>query len=328
MIRKTLRITLFVLLLASLSIASIQAQEADNPIIFEFTEEPVVRHGERGDWDGRHTSAGAVIYHDDQFHMFRNGYQGWPLPSQFGYMVSDDGINWTEVQEEPVFTHEQIPVDVRLALLTSVLIEDDGTWVFYFTLWPENDTSRPSGIIRATADSPTGTWDIDDTLVIQPGEEGAWDAGFIGMSTVLKTEDGYVMYYSGNDDEAWAIGRATSEDGITWIKDEDPILTREQEWEEAMQDARVVQTEQGYVMLYNSGTGNYNFATSLDGITWERIQDTPIIPRSTFQRTPWLPTLAYHDGTYFAYIERDALRGTDIYAGTYTGDMIAITEAE
>lgn len=321
MIRASLRITLFVLTLGLMTSLFAAAQDEPEGIVFDFRDEAVVEYGERSDWDSRHTSAGAVIYHDGQFHMFRNGYRGWPLPSQVGYLVSDDGVNWTEVQEDPVFLHEDVPFDVKLTLLNSAHVEDDGTWVFYFSLWPEDQTMRPSGMVRATADSPTGTWTMHDEILIEPGPEGAWDGNFIGISSVLKTEDGYMMFYGGNDGDEWAVGLATSEDGLTWEKQPEPVLTKAFDWEQAIQDPRVVQTEDGFVMLYNGGNEVYNFATSEDGLIWERVQETPIIPRSTFRRHPWLPTLAYHEGIYFAYIEVDSRVGTDVFVGTYAGVM-------
>src|SRR5687768_6024087 len=81
------------------------AAAQDNEIADVFTlfsAEPVVTRGERDEWDGRYTDPGAVVYHDGLFHMFRNGFRGWPASVQIGYLTSPDGLNWTEVREEPV----------------------------------------------------------------------------------------------------------------------------------------------------------------------------------------------------------------------------------
>jgi len=317
----------FVLLISSITVF---AQET--AISFEFQEDAIVQYGASGEWDSRHTGAGAVIYHDGQFHMFRNGYQAWLYPSGIGYLTSDDGINWEEVQEDPVFMQEQIPFEVKTALLTSALVEEDGTWVFYFALFHSIGSEDPTGIVRATADSPTGEWTVDEEFLLEAGTEGEWDSSLIAVTSVIRTEDGYLMHYAADDGEIYAIGLATSEDGINWTKYDDPatdsvsdpVFVHESDWEVNVQDPRVVETDEGFVMLYSSFDENfrnqgYNFAFSEDGITWERVADEAIIPREAFSRNPWFPTLAYHDGTYLVYIEVDSRAGTDIFVGTYEG---------
>ncbi len=324
----------FVLLISSLILMA-----QDTTILFEFETDAVVRYGPRNEWDGRHTSAGAVVYHDGLFHMFRNGYPRWLAPTGIGYLTSEDGITWEEVQEDPVFTQDQIPFEVATTLLTAAIPEDDGTWTFYFGLFHRQAPRAPWGIVRATADSPTGTWTVDEEYVIMPGSEGAWDDHAITITSVLRTDEGYRMYYTADDGEAWAIGLATSEDGIHWAKyddpettelayaESDPILIKDSDWEIHIQDPRVVQTPDGYVMLYSSFDGSfnnqgYNLAMSEDGIHWERLSDVPILPRETFPRNPWYPSLVYHDDIYYAYFEVDSRAGTDIFVATYKGSLI------
>jgi hypothetical protein len=59
------------------------AYDPDNAIIW---------HGESGEWDGQYTDPGAAIYYEGQFHMFRNGFVGWPAWSGAAYHTSPDGI--------------------------------------------------------------------------------------------------------------------------------------------------------------------------------------------------------------------------------------------
>src|SRR5215208_4112701 len=128
---------LMLALLALLVFTPIAAAQDDEvaDIFTLFSDDPVVMRGERGEWDGRYTDPGAVVYHDGLFHMFRNGFQGWPAPVQIGYLTSPDGLNWTEVSEEPVLTSDEVPFAGVAALAASVLVEDDGTWVLYFYTW-------------------------------------------------------------------------------------------------------------------------------------------------------------------------------------------------
>ena len=60
-----------------------------------FGDEPIVSKGESGTWDDRYTDPGAVVFYDGIFHMFRNGFRGYPAESQVGYVTSTDGYTWT-----------------------------------------------------------------------------------------------------------------------------------------------------------------------------------------------------------------------------------------
>ena len=330
-----MKITCYHVLVFVLLFSGIIISAQDNTgIQFELQEDAIIEYGEFRDWDGRHISVGAVVYHDGLFHMFRNGYRGWLLPSGIGYMTSEDGITWEDVQEDPVFTQEQIPFEVDTALLTAALVEADGTWTFYLGLFHQDDPDTPFGIVRATADSPTETWLVDEDYVLLPGSAGTWDERFIAISSVIRSDDEYIMYYASDNGEDYGIGMATSADGINWLKyddtettnalyaESDPILVKESDWEVFIQDPRVVQTPDGFVMLYSSFDGNfanqgYSLAISEDGIHWERVSDDAILPRSMFNRNPWYPSLAYHDDTYFIYLEIDSRAGTDIFVATY-----------
>jgi predicted GH43/DUF377 family glycosyl hydrolase len=301
-----------------------------------------VWHGEGRDWDNIFTDPGAVVYHDGLFHMFRNGFQSWPAAVQIGYLTSEDGINWTEMSEDPVFTHEEVPFDVTASLASSALVEDDGTWVLYFYNWPSSTVGTDAGIARATATDPMGPWVMDETLVLTPSSDpAAWDSSQLSSPSVVKADDEYVMYYASFDQSfQYAIGRATSEDGLTWVKDEEPVFEIsgvDGTFDSfQVQQPRVVLGEDGYVMLYRSYFGNdtqraYGLAVSEDGIAWERLSDEPLIdedgalydnfPAQT--RGMWFSELAYHDGTYYVYLElqRGLRFQTDIYAGSFEGPL-------
>ena len=134
-------------------------QQGDSPIV----ERPRrTRDNRDADlWDGQYTDPGAVLYHDGQFHMFRNGFVGWPARVRIGYLVSDDGITWIEPQEEPTLDTLDVPYAEVTALASSAYVEDDGTWVLYFYTWNTTSGSGQGAIGRATADNPLGPWTID-----------------------------------------------------------------------------------------------------------------------------------------------------------------------
>lgn len=335
----------FLLLFVIVCALPTSAQDGD-PLFTLHSDDPVVSHGENDDWDNRYTDPGAVMYHDGLFHMFRNGFQAWPASVQVGYLTSPDGLTWTEVTEDPVLTTDEVPYAGLAALASSALVEEDGTWVLYFYTWePGASTQTTAGRIgRATAATPEGPWTPDPDPVLSPGSAGEWDDLQIDAPRVLRTEDGYVMYYSATDSEGYwnhAIGMATSPDGVTWTKYDDPTTTDAPfaesdpilvagDGERIVHQPLVTNTpEGGWMMIYRSviapGNMALGLATSADGVHWERVPGDFFWTRSTIPRSMgfWYTALAHHDDTYYLYIEGGRGSNTDIYAATHEG---ALTE--
>lgn len=290
---------------------------------------PIVTKGASGTWDDRYTDPGAVLFYDGQFHMFRNGFRSWPATVQIGYVTSPDGYTWTKQGDEPVLRTDEVPYAGVAALASSALVEEDGTWVLYFYTWGGRTYPTTGGIGRATAPSPTGPWTPDAELVLQPGPEGAWDESHVLSPDVIKTEEGYRMYYSGYDQTGvQQIGLATSTDGIHWERRATPVLSPAEGWESGwVHQPRVVQTPEGWVMFYR-GTQNgpnmaLGFATSADGVVWERSSLNPILSAKEVPkaRAFWFTNLLYHEGTYFLFWEVGIGQITEIYLSTHEGPL-------
>src|SRR4051794_32487779 len=130
--RRELMKKLFLLVLLLVFASSVSAQ--DN--LFTLApDQPAVPNGKYGAWDGQYTDPGAVFYADGKFNMFRNGFNGWPVPVQIGYATSDDGLHWTEVGSDPVMHSKDVPYAKVAALASDGMVMDDGTWVLYFYTW-------------------------------------------------------------------------------------------------------------------------------------------------------------------------------------------------
>ncbi|VAW38800.1 hypothetical protein MNBD_CHLOROFLEXI01-4674, partial [hydrothermal vent metagenome] len=155
-----------------------------------YGDEAAVPHG-----DEQFTDPGAVVFYDGQFHMFYNAFTGWPTSVDIVYAISDDGINWTQVQDEPVLTSSDVSFAGIAALASSALVLEDGTWVLYFYTW--DDPSWPasaSSIGMATAANPQGPWTVADNPVLRPGRSSSWDGEAVRTPSVVQTEDGFVMF--------------------------------------------------------------------------------------------------------------------------------------
>jgi predicted GH43/DUF377 family glycosyl hydrolase len=321
--------------------------------LFHFYEgNPVLQHSNNPKWDNLYIDPGAMVYYDDTFHMFFNGIYGFPAPVGVGYATSTDGYHWTRQVSEPVLSAKALSgtnLHGSNLFVTSALVEADGTWDLYFYTLSGNTFNGPGEIGRATAPAPTGPWIIDPDPVLSPGPAGAWDEVQVNAPDVLKTDDGYVMYYDahGNGTNSM-IGMATSSDGVHWQKYDDPatsdpafaesdpvLKVSDGGWDSTrVIDPNVVQTPDGWQMIYLATSGSGKFtkgefafgaAVSPEGVQWTRSNLNPVLSNRDHPKwlQAFLATLLYVDGTYFLYFDfvSPDTSGTNVYLATYQGAL-------
>ncbi|HKI55395.1 MAG TPA: hypothetical protein VJ987_14820 [Anaerolineales bacterium] len=288
--------------------------QGDDPSI------PIVTHNPSSRIENLYINPGAVIFHDGKFHMFFNSFTSWPGVVQVGYATSDNGYQWQMVQEEPVFTTDQIPFGDGKADVSSVIVLEDGTWALYF------HTVGGGEIGRAIAESPLGPWTVDANPILKPNTK-AWDRYGLGWPSVVQDGSEYRMYYGAQTREGYAIGLATSNDGVQWEKYPEPVLVADADWEYNKVDRpRVVNSPDNWVMIYQAGTKveERGLAISNDGIHWERYSANPIFDQDVFpipNAKTWDTNLLYHEGTYYYFMELGTLSGTDLYLTTRQGTL-------
>lgn len=287
---------------------------------------------------------GAVVYHDGMYHIFANDFAAWPARVDIIYARSEDGINWEQPSSAAILNETDVEYAELAILATSAVVQEDGTWALYFYTWDSTTNPTTGRIGRATASTPEGPWTADPQPVLEPGADGAWDATKIGSASVLAGEDGgYVMYYAANTPggPAGGIGMATSADGITWTKYDDPTTDgayaesdpifgagEEDAWDAlSVFQPNVVRTEDGYVMLYsgirNPAPPERGFAFSEDGIHWTRHSQNPVLPPNIVRggTNIWFTNLLYVDGTFKAFLEVGKAGNTRIYIATHEGKI-------
>lgn len=317
--------------------ATPKALQFENPnFIFQGDDPtvPIITHKPSPEINNLYINPGAVLFHDGKFHMFFNSFTGWPGVIKVGYATSTDGYRWQMVQDAPVFTTDQIPFGKGQADVSVVLVMDDDTWVIYF------HTISEGQIGRATATSPLGPWLVDADPVLVPGPKGAWDQTWLGWPSVVKDGDELRMYYGAKAGGNFAIGMATSTDGIHWMKyndpttkgslyvESDPVFTPGADWEFNKVDRpRLVKTPDGWIMLYQAGTAieQRGLAISRDGIRWEKYPANPIFTKDVFpipNAKTWDTNLLYHEDTFYYFMEIGTLSGTDLYLATQQGSLI------
>jgi predicted GH43/DUF377 family glycosyl hydrolase len=303
--------------------ASTMASSLD--FTFPDGEQPAVTRELTG-IDERYINPGAVIEHEGQLHMFANVFTAWPGRVAVPHLVSTDGVEWTLAQPEPVLTVDDVPLANPGFDVSTGFVTDDGTWTLIFETV---NLTAPWVLGMATAPGPDGPWTVQEAAILEPGEDGSFDAGGLHWPSVVRTDDGYLMFYAafttaGTRASGGTIALATSDDGLAWTKHETPVMEPEAEWEGANLDRpRVAVTPDGLVMLYAGQqlTEERGVAWSQDGITWERDGDAPAITADDFpiDGNTWDTALRYADGTLTYWMEigtASGSGGTQVYRAT------------
>lgn len=307
---------------------------------FAINENPVVSGPSQGAWARAFIDPGAVVEHDGELHMFYSAVPKWPHPLAIGYTVSADGRTWRDGDGTPILSTDNFGTDNQSVMSTSAVVGDDGRWMLFFTI--VDPTKNFLGAIgRATASSPEGPWTVDAQPVLTQGRKGAWDGRFIGSASVVKTEDGYRMYYVGAGDfangvfteEHQNVGMATSPDGVVWTKhndektldypyaESDPVFRINADtdaWDSwHITDTNVVKTNRGWAMVYR-GThfdkpGALGVATSADGVTWVRDASNPFLTTKSMGKTIYFSSFVRFQGQDMVFVEAGSTNGSQIF---------------
>ncbi|HSL75766.1 MAG TPA: hypothetical protein VK867_02400, partial [Candidatus Limnocylindrales bacterium] len=143
--------------------------------------------------DEDYMNPGAVIDHEGTLHMYANVFTAWPGRMVVPHLTSTDGRAWTLADPAVALTSDAVPFADPGIDVSTGFVRDDGTWVLVF---------ETIGIVKpwvlgiATAPGPDGPWKIDPEPILQPGKEGAVDAGGLAWPSVVRLGDGWAMLYT------------------------------------------------------------------------------------------------------------------------------------
>jgi hypothetical protein len=158
-------------------------------------EEPSVTRELTG-IDEAFINPGAVIADPDRtLHMFANVFTAWPGPVSVPHLTSTDGVSWAPAQPEPILTADDVPLADPGFDVSTGFIADDGTWVLIY----QTVSTDPWRLGRITAPGPDGPWMVDGEPMLEPGPEGSIDAGGLTWPSIVRTDAGYLLYYTARE---------------------------------------------------------------------------------------------------------------------------------
>jgi predicted GH43/DUF377 family glycosyl hydrolase len=142
---------------------------------------------------------------------------------------------------------------------------------------------RPQGSIAIVESKDGFHWSEPPQIVLGPRKETGWEDD-INRPVVIKRDDGYHMWYTGQAREHSKIGYATSPDGVVWKRmSENPVLSPDQPWEKvALMCPDVIWDANAKLFrMWYSGGEQYEpdaigYATSPDGINWTKHAGNPV----------------------------------------------------
>lgn len=320
---------LIVLIISVLSVLNAQSQ-------FYFTanpNNPVLSPTGQEAWDDGGVFTPHIQFSNGTYYLFYAGWYG-----QFGNQISiglassEDGFNFAKLNtDEPLLSSDGTGFDA-LAVADPVLLFKE-QWIMYYAGVKSASNFLPTAIGRATSASVDGPYTRDENPVLEIGSPGEWDSYFIHPSSVIHHNGQYLMYYWAGDvypGGKWHIGLATSTDGITWSKYDDPSTTESPfaesdpilktgesgNWDEnRLIGCSVLKTENGFEMFYsgiqeNNGAA-IGYASSTNGISWTK--DEANNPAFSWANDPYavsknnwvieIPTVVYNESVYHVYYD-------------------------
>ncbi len=236
----------------------IDVSASDPTQLIAFSERPALDIGRPGAFDDNGVTPLAIVPDGESLRLY---YAGWQLTPRARYLLftgvafsNDGGENFTRYQETPVL--DRSPQELILRSGAHVLRDENGVWKIWYAAASEFvDVSgkQVPTYHMAYMESDDGlNWPNQGKVVLSPKEPDEY--GF-GRSHVRKKNGIYELWHSARShSEGYAIGYATSDDGINWDRQDNKggLKKSLSGWDSEMTCfPSIVENEHGVFMFYN-----------------------------------------------------------------------------
>lgn len=235
---------------------------------------PVLVPGPAESWDAFAVGAPSVLDGGaGSYTMWYTGRGRAGADSRIGVATSSDGISWTKHAANPVF-EAGAPGAWDALGVGDPSVSYDG---IFFTMHYTGYGASGRAIGFATSDDGIAWTRSEANPVLAASAQGtAWDDREVYTPWVLREGTSYTMWYGGTGARHRAVGRASSDDGIAWVKQLAPVL--EPQVLEALTSKPCVLERGGqyrmwYLAIHETPSGGafpgvIDYAQSRDGIEW------------------------------------------------------------
>ena len=254
-----------------------------NKTVLNISQKPSLAPGALGTFDDCGTMPSWFLDHNDKIYMY---YTAWNLGGSVSYRLSiglaistDGGQSFQRLNNAPILDRSQYDPGW---VAQPCVIKGDNLWRMWYlscTKW-EMINNHPEPFYHVKYAESTDGINWQRRGVVSVDYDSFTDA--IGRPSVIKTSDGYLMFYSfrnarnyrSDPSKSYRMGLAFSKDGIAFERMDDKIeFTGEKlPWENLMQDyAHVIQHKNQMVMFYNGngfGQSGFGYATCDEVFKW------------------------------------------------------------
>lgn len=169
---------------------------------------PVLNLGTTTPWDTNEAIHPSVIFENDTFKMFYNGYG--VNTQRILYAYSSDGTNWTGYTAHPMLQPAAFGTWDGWELGPLCVLTDGNDYHMWYTGF--NDSTDTATVQIGYAKSPNGLlWTRGlPQPVLTPGDSGDWDEAGVAIPNVIKEGVLYKMWYGSFDGTYFKTGYATA----------------------------------------------------------------------------------------------------------------------
>ena len=268
----------------------------------KYTGNPVMETGAAGSWDASALECHCVINNGAIYEMWYSGFVSglW----QIGHATSPHGLVWTKNASNPVLSPGATGEWDTAEAGGPHILYDGTTYKMWYT---GKNASGVSAVGYATSTDGIEWTKYANNPIIEISQ--AWEGNDLYDPVVIFDGTSYKMWYQ-SFGTIPAIGYATSDDGITWIKHENnPVFEPTAgQWDfSGVAYPNVIFEDELYHLWYTGmGPGGFGdwekgYATSTDGIDWTKDAENPVLnpgPESYDYRGLWASSTLYEDGVY------------------------------